>query len=125
MTQSSVGVPFHFLLRDIAQYDNTVDDSFNRIFAAFVLLVDVRVCCADLVCSTDAAHAPSGPKPSFSAPFLSYLSDVSRIGLGSNYTNQLRVVNYSTKYVYVWDDRNFPAYPPAHPYLEVSHVCRL
>ena len=35
-TQSSEGIPFHFLLRDIAQYDQTVDDSFNRIFNACV-----------------------------------------------------------------------------------------
>ena len=40
------------------------------------------------------------------------------IGLGSNYTNQARIVNYATKEVKVWDDGNFPAYPPVHPLLE-------
>eukprot|EP00042_Codosiga_hollandica_P049930 m.587845 g.587845 ORF g.587845 m.587845 type:complete len:423 (+) comp57990_c1_seq2:175-1443(+) len=81
VTQSSAGIPFHFLLRDIAQYDLTVDDSLNRIFAAH------RTCSLF-------------------------------IGLGSNYTNQFRVVNYATKSVHVWDDLNFPAYPPAHPLFE-------
>jgi len=32
--KSSEGIPFHYLLRDIAQYDLTVDDSFNRIYNA-------------------------------------------------------------------------------------------
>ena len=37
MTEHAAGYPFHFLLRDIAQYDMTVDDAFNRIYSAFVL----------------------------------------------------------------------------------------
>ena len=79
--RSSIGIPFNFLLRDIAQFDKTVDDSLNRIYNA------TRTCAI-------------------------------WIGLGSNYTNELRLVNYATKEVMVWDDENFPAYPPVHPLLE-------
>ena len=53
---SSIGIPFDFLLRDIAQYDKTYDDSFNRIYNA------TRTC----------------------AIF---------IGLGSNWTNDFRLVS--------------------------------
>lgn len=80
-TQNNLGIPFHYLLRDIAQYDLTVDDSLNRIY-------NVQRTCSIW------------------------------IGLGSNYTNQLRVVNYGFEEVFVWDDRNYPAYLPAHPLLE-------
>jgi hypothetical protein len=34
LTQNSAGIPFNYLLRDIAQYDLTVDDSLNRIYNA-------------------------------------------------------------------------------------------
>jgi hypothetical protein len=30
-TSSRAGIPFHFLLRDIGQFDNNLDDAFNRI----------------------------------------------------------------------------------------------
>eukprot|EP01132_Coremiostelium_polycephalum_P002461 gene2461-3043_t len=31
---SRVGIPFHFLLRDILQFDNSIDDALNRIYNA-------------------------------------------------------------------------------------------
>lgn len=31
-TYSPSGIPFHFLMRDAAQYDTTIDDTLNRIY---------------------------------------------------------------------------------------------
>ena len=67
-TQNSAGIPFHYLLRDIAQYDETTDDSLNRIFNA---------------CVAPAVAMPPTPRRKRTCSIW--------IGLGSNYTNQVGV----------------------------------
>ncbi len=44
------------------------------------------------------------------------LSDPStcRIGIGDSPNNHFKAVGYSNQLVQVWNDRNYPAYPPAH-----------
>lgn len=75
------GVPFHFLIRDLAQFSETLDDALDRIYNSR------RTCSVHL-------------------------------GVGSRHTNQFRLVEYAAEEVVVYDDGNFPAYPPAHPHLD-------
>lgn len=82
-TASRAGVPFHFLIRDAAQFDRTLDDTINRI------VNNKRTCSVHL-------------------------------GVGSRLDNQFRVIEYSHEEVFVYDDKNFPAYPPAHPLFDVG-----
>eukprot|EP00730_Choanoeca_flexa_P019016 TRINITY_DN9276_c0_g1_i1.p1 TRINITY_DN9276_c0_g1~~TRINITY_DN9276_c0_g1_i1.p1 ORF type:complete len:439 (+),score=94.98 TRINITY_DN9276_c0_g1_i1:33-1349(+) len=80
-TYTRKGYPFHFLIRDAAQFDTTIDDVINRIVNA------KRTCSIHL-------------------------------GVGGRLDQQFRVVEYSHEEVDVYDDHNFPAYPPAHPAFE-------
>ena len=76
-------MPFHFLIRDAAQFDMTIDDTINRIVNT------PRTCSIHL-------------------------------GVGGRLDQQFRVVEYSHDVVYVYDDNNYPVYPPAHPKFDVS-----
>jgi len=78
-TSSRSGIPWHFLARDILQFDTSLADAFNRIINA------QRTC----------------------SIFL---------GVGSNHTNQFRVVEYSYDYVKIFDPLNIWN-TPAHPQL--------
>mmetsp|Transcript_26735 Transcript_26735/g.92879 ORF Transcript_26735/g.92879 Transcript_26735/m.92879 type:complete len:371 (-) Transcript_26735:219-1331(-) len=71
------GIPFTFLLRDILQYDNTVDEAVARIEGA------------NRTCSIF-------------------------VGVGDNKAKTFRGIEYSHDEVNVYDDKNFPAYPPYH-----------
>jgi hypothetical protein len=82
-TYTRRGVPFHFLIRDAAQFDMTIDDTINRIVNS------PRTCSIHL-------------------------------GVGGRLDEQFRVVEYSHEEVFVYDDNNYPVYPPAHPKFDVS-----
>ncbi|CAE7857396.1 dcd1A [Symbiodinium sp. KB8] len=74
---SPAGIPFHFLLQDILQFDMDIDAALSRIASA------------NRTCSIF-------------------------IGLGDYYNNRFVAVEYSHTTVNVYNDRNFPAYPPYH-----------
>eukprot|EP00056_Hartaetosiga_gracilis_P014210 m.239995 g.239995 ORF g.239995 m.239995 type:complete len:436 (+) comp14353_c0_seq1:60-1367(+) len=80
-TASRAGIPFHFLIRDMAQFDVNIDAALNRIYNS------KRTCSIHL-------------------------------GLGSISDKQARVVEYSHEEVFVYDDKNYPAYPPYHPLFD-------
>lgn len=74
------GIPFTFLLRDILQYDNTVEAAVDRINNAN------RTC--SIFVGVGNNKSPEGPT--------------------------FRGIEYSHDEVNVYDDKNFPAYPPYH-----------
>jgi len=80
-SDSRQGIPFHFLLRDILQFDADISSALSRIANA------KRTCSI-------------------------------WVGLGDGYLNEFRTVQYSHDYIQVYDDFNFPVYPPAHPQME-------
>lgn len=78
---SRAGIPFTFLLRDILQYDNTVDQALERIETA------------NRTCSIF-------------------------VGVGSGKQNYFDVVEYAYEYANVYNDTDFPAYPPNHDLMD-------
>ncbi len=90
------GIPWNFMLRDVLQYDTTLDDATNRMASSH------RTC--DVIFGTPAAcprlHPPS-PRLCFT-------------GVGTAADGQMRVYDYSAQQLLVYDDKNYPLFS-GHP----------
>ena len=78
---SRAGIPFTFLLRDILQYDTTIEQAVTRIETA------------NRTCSIF-------------------------VGVGSAAERSMDIIEYSLQEVNVYNDTDFPAYPPAHDLMD-------
>ena len=87
------GVPWNFMLRDVLQYDTTLDDATNRMSTSH------RTC--DVI---------FGQPHALAARSLSSRP----AGVGSAADGQMRVYDYSAQELLVFDDANYPVFN-GHP----------
>ena len=87
------GVPWNFMLRDVLQYDTTLDDATNRMSTSH------RTC--DVI---------------FGQPHALAARELSSrpAGVGSAADGQMRVYDYSAQELLVFDDANYPVFN-GHP----------
>jgi hypothetical protein len=93
------GIPWNFMLRDVLQYDSTLDDATNRMASSH------RTC--DVIFGTPAARPLPHP-PSSRFRFA---------GVGTAADGQMRVYDYSAQELLVYDDKNYPLFS-GHPRMD-------
>jgi hypothetical protein len=87
------GIPWNFMLRDVLQFDSTLDDATNRMGNSH------RTC--DVIFGS--FH-----------PFAFTLPSHDDAGVGSILDGEMRVYDYSAQELLVYDDANYPVYD-GHP----------
>lgn len=93
------GIPWNFMLRDVLQYDSTLDDATNRMASSH------RTC--DVIFGTPSARPRLHP-PSSRFRFT---------GVGTAADGQMRVYDYSAQELLVYDDKNYPLFS-GHPRMD-------
>ncbi|XP_006823777.1 protein dcd1A-like [Saccoglossus kowalevskii] len=91
-SESRIGVPFTYLLRDVLQYDNTLDDSINRIANAH------RTC--DLLLGVGDAKLNTFRGVAYSAGVSNFYDDQNMMPVGDWHPRMEGLVYYSRGWVH-------------------------